>query len=157
MCALLLQHTAADILICFCWAGLLLCNPFRADYTPCLYHSPQVPIEIFSQWQKRGILFDSVYLPHTAVCSSRKIESTHRWNLPDNCYFSTFIFLCRIYIQATGKRKGSTIEVITQGSQLLTSNHDRKSVSSFLLYSCLPLRLSAEAFSRQATAAAEHS
>ncbi len=47
LCALSLPHAAADILICFCQAGLLLCNPFGEDYTPCLFYSPPIPIEIF--------------------------------------------------------------------------------------------------------------
>lgn len=91
------------------------------------------------------------------MCSCRKIKSTHRWNRLDNCYFLTFIFRFCIYTQAIGKRKAFTIEVITQGSQPLTSNHDRKSISSSLLYSRTPLSLSAGAVRRRATASAERS
>ena len=58
---------------------------------------------ILASGKKRGILFDSVYLPHKAVRSSRKIESTHRWNLLDNCYFAHIHFLLP-YLHA-GHRK----------------------------------------------------
>lgn len=30
-------------------------------------------------------------MPHRPVCSSRKMESTHRWNLLASCHFSTLI------------------------------------------------------------------
>lgn len=107
--------------------------------------------------KKREILFDPLYLSHKVLCTSRKIESAYRWNILIIDNFLTFVFFCHIYIQATGNSKGSVIEVITEGSQPLTCNHDRNSVPSALSYSCMPLRLPAEAFSQQETAAAVHS
>lgn len=152
-CALSLPHTAADIFICFCQAGFSPLESFqRGLYTiPDLFTTnSNRNIWGSGKKKKKKILFDLVYLPHKVVCSSRKIESIHRWDLLHNCYFapsfSSFVFTHR----PEEREKALQLKLLHRGHSHWLPTMTR-TVSSFLF---IQLHV-VEAFCRRVQAASD--